>query len=77
MTKRTPKCEVCCDCPEWDCELHPEFKGLEKEVLILVLPNIDDFKEKYPERVENFMMQLYVGASRAKFKLYFFEYKLK
>ncbi|MHA1194272.1 MAG: DEAD/DEAH box helicase family protein [Promethearchaeota archaeon] len=52
------------------------FKGLEKDILFLIVPDLDEFKEKYPERVDNFLMQLYVGASRAKFKLYFFEYSL-
>ena len=52
------------------------FKGLEKDILFLIVPKLEDFKQKFPERVENFIMQLYVGASRAKFKLYFYEYSL-
>ena len=52
------------------------FKGLEKDILFLIMPKLEDFKQKYPERIENFIMQLYVGASRAKFKLYFYEYAL-
>ena len=52
------------------------FKGLEKDILFLIVPKLEDLKEKHPERVDNFLMQLYVGASRAKFKLYFFEYSL-
>ena len=52
------------------------FKGLEKDILFLIVPDLDGFKKNHPERVENFLMQLYVGASRAKFKLYFFEYSL-
>ena len=52
------------------------FKGLEKNVLFLVMPKLEEFKKLHPDRVDNFIMQLYVGASRAKFKLYFYEYKL-
>jgi len=52
------------------------FKGLEKDILFLIVPDLNEFKQKHPERVENFLMQLYVGASRAKFKLYYFEYSL-
>ena len=51
------------------------FKGLESDIIFLIVPNLNDFKEKYPERYDNFLMQLYVGISRAKFKLYFLEYK--
>ncbi|MHA1149145.1 MAG: AAA family ATPase [Promethearchaeota archaeon] len=50
------------------------FKGLEGDVIFLVLPEIETFRTKYPEKFNNFMKQLYVGASRAKFKLYFFTY---
>jgi hypothetical protein len=53
------------------------FKGLERDILFLVVPNLNDFKRKYPEKFKNFVMQIYVGASRAKFKLYFFEYDLR
>ena len=52
------------------------FKGLESDIVFLIVPNLNDFKEKYPERYDNFLMQLYVGISRAKFKLYFLEYNL-
>ncbi|MHA1671503.1 MAG: NERD domain-containing protein [Promethearchaeota archaeon] len=52
------------------------FKGLEKDILFLIVPKLEDLKKKHPKRIENFLMQLYVGASRAKFKLYFFEYSL-
>jgi hypothetical protein len=51
-----------------------EFKGLESDIIFLILPNLEDFKQEYPDRYENYLMQIYVGASRAKFKLYFFEY---
>jgi len=50
------------------------FKGLERDVIFLLIPNISEFKERYPERYENFLMQIYVGASRAKFKLLIHEY---
>ncbi|MHA1483264.1 MAG: NERD domain-containing protein, partial [Candidatus Heimdallarchaeaceae archaeon] len=47
------------------------FKGLEKNILFLLMPKLDEFKKVHPDRLDNFIMQLYVGASRAKFKLYF------
>jgi hypothetical protein len=52
------------------------FKGLERDVIFLLVPTLSEFKERYPERYNNFIMKLYVGASRSKFKLYFFEYSL-
>jgi len=52
------------------------FKGLESDIIFLLVPNLNDFKEKYPERYDNFLMQLYVGISRAKFKLSFLEYEM-
>jgi len=52
------------------------FKGLESDIIFLLVPNLNNFKEKYPERYDNFLMQLYVGISRAKFKLYFLEYEM-
>lgn len=50
------------------------FKGLESDILFLVVPNLEGFKTNHPEKYENYLMQMYVGASRAKFKLYFLEY---
>ena len=50
------------------------FKGLESDILFLVLPNLEEFKQNHPDKYENYKMQIYVGASRAKFKLYLFEY---
>ena len=50
------------------------FKGLESDILFLVLPNLEEFKQNHPDKYENYVMQIYVGASRAKFKLYLFEY---
>ena len=50
------------------------FKGLECDILFLVIPNMEDFKANHPQKYENYLMQIYVGASRAKFKLYFLEY---
>jgi hypothetical protein len=52
------------------------FKGLERDIVFLVIPDPEDFKGKHPERYENFQKQIYVGASRAKFKLYVVSYKL-
>lgn len=52
------------------------FKGLEKNILFLLMPKLEEFKKVHPDRLDNLIMQLYVGASRAKFKLYFYEYKL-
>jgi hypothetical protein len=52
------------------------FKGLESDILFLIVPEIQEFKQHHPDLFENFMMQLYVGASRAKFKLYFFQFKM-
>ena len=52
------------------------FKGLERDVVFLLIPNFDDFKKAHPELYDNFLMQVYVGASRAKFKLDIVEYNL-
>ncbi|MFO8017435.1 MAG: NERD domain-containing protein [Promethearchaeia archaeon] len=52
------------------------FKGLESDIVLLIIPNIDEYKEMKPNRFKNFLMQVYVGASRAKFKLYIVEYAL-
>ncbi len=52
------------------------FKGLESDILFLIVPNIEEFKNQYPNKYDNFLMQVYVGASRAKFKLYVFEYNM-
>lgn len=52
------------------------FKGLENDVLFLLIPNLEKFEKYHPDKFENFFMQIYVGASRAKFKLYFFEYDI-
>jgi hypothetical protein len=52
------------------------FKGLERDIVFLIVPNLDQFEQRYPDRFLNFKQQVYVGASRAKFKLYFFEYNL-
>jgi len=50
------------------------FKGLERDIVFLIVPNLNTFKKKSPDKFLNFKQQVYVGASRAKFKLYFFEY---
>ncbi len=50
------------------------FKGLESDILFLIVPNLEGFKRDHPDQFDKFLMQVYVGASRAKFKLYFFEY---
>lgn len=50
------------------------FKGLEGDVVFLVLPEIETFRKKYPDKFDNFMKQVYIGASRAKFRLHFFTY---
>ena len=50
------------------------FKGLERDVIFLIVPNFEEFKDRYLEKYQNFIMQIYVGASRAKFKLYVCEY---
>lgn len=52
------------------------FKGLEKDIIFLLLPNLAKFRQSYPKRYENLMMQVYVGASRAKFKLHAYEYRI-
>lgn len=52
------------------------FKGLENDILFLVVPNMEKFKQRYHKKYDNFLMQIYVGASRAKFKLYFLEYDI-
>lgn len=52
------------------------FKGLERDVIYLLVPNFSDFEELYPDRYENFLMQVYVGASRAKFKLEIMEFNM-
>jgi hypothetical protein len=52
------------------------FKGLERDVIFLIVPKLTQFKERYEYKFENFIKQIYVGASRAKFKLYFFEYEI-
>ena len=36
----------------------------------------EDYKQKYPQYFEDFGKKLYVGASRAKFKLHLMEYPL-
>lgn len=51
------------------------FKGLERNVVYLIIPSLHLFKKKYPSRYKKFIRQVYVGVSRAKFKLYFLEYK--
>lgn len=51
------------------------FKGLESDIVILLIKDLEEFKKEYPERYENYLMQVYVGASRAKFKLFFFEFR--
>ncbi|MEE9379000.1 MAG: NERD domain-containing protein [Candidatus Lokiarchaeia archaeon] len=53
------------------------FKGLESDILFLIIPNLKRYKAKHPEDFNDFLMEIYVGASRAKFKLYFFEYEYK
>ncbi|TFF97346.1 MAG: hypothetical protein EU547_04520 [Promethearchaeota archaeon] len=53
------------------------FKGLERDIIFLIVPDLQEFKEKHPERYEKFRRQLYVGASRAKFKLFVASYKIK
>lgn len=50
------------------------FKGLERDVVYLLLPNIKEYKEKFEWRYKGFIKRVYVGASRAKFKLYIYEY---
>ena len=52
------------------------FKGLENDILFLLVPTMEQFKKYHPDKYDNFLMQIYVGASRAKFKLYFFEYDI-
>ena len=61
---------------EADFKTITSFKGLEREIIFLLVPSIEGFKAKYPNRIENFLMQVYVGASRAKFRLYFIEYDI-
>ncbi len=50
------------------------FKGLERDIIFLVIPNINTFKKTNPPLFENFIKQVYVGASRAKFKLHVIEF---
>ncbi len=50
------------------------FKGLERDIIFLLIPTIEKFKKTNPERYDNFIKQIYVGASRAKFKLHVIEY---
>ncbi|MBD3253611.1 MAG: AAA family ATPase, partial [Candidatus Lokiarchaeota archaeon] len=50
------------------------FKGLESDIIILVAESLEDINQKRPDTYKNYLMDIYVGASRAKFKLYFFEY---
>ncbi|MBD3213448.1 MAG: AAA family ATPase [Candidatus Lokiarchaeota archaeon] len=53
------------------------FKGLESDIIILIAESLEDVKQKQPDTYEDYLMDIYVGASRAKFKLYFFEYHQK
>ncbi len=50
------------------------FKGLEKDIIFLLVPKLELFKKENPNQYKFFLMQIYVGASRAKFKLYLVEY---
>lgn len=52
------------------------FKGLERDIVYLLIPKIKDFKKKHEWKYKTFIKQVYVGASRAKFKLYVFEYRI-
>jgi len=52
------------------------FKGLERDIIFLIYPKPEDYKRKYPHYFEDFRKKLYVGASRAKFKLHLMEYPL-
>ncbi len=50
------------------------FKGLEKDIIFLLVPKLELFKQENPSQYKFLIMQIYVGASRAKFKLYLVEY---
>jgi len=50
------------------------FKGLERDIVFLIYPCLKDYKRKYPNYFEDFKKQIYVGMSRAKFKLHLMEY---
>ena len=52
------------------------FKGLERDIIFLIYPKPEDYKQKYPQYYDDFRKKLYVGASRAKFKLHLMEYPL-
>jgi len=52
------------------------FKGLERDIIFLIHPKPADYEQKYPDYFEEYKKKLYVGASRAKFKLYLMEYNL-
>lgn len=52
------------------------FKGLESDIIYIIVPKMGEYESNYPSLYDEFRKEIYVGVSRAKFILHFYEYHL-